>query len=351
MSDNKFILAVGGAAALAGGTLYTVVRDSHSINWWAAGVAGTWAVFGTLIVILFLSAKDVISERLREWEAWTPKIEGSVRPPKPSSGKTHVTAGALILLCVAVGGLMVYASPRKASIPAAPAFDPITPSQPPKQADVTAPKKDSGVGESSVLARTRIYKTKRDDPNDTSGKPGAPPEEVRKNACFVKESTYYNKSAELPGGADIKRPILDVDGADSGEEIETEYYQGGDQRHWILMKIALTNRGETSIAKEWGLCIDDGGVAVKLKAAPSPIPENVLGSGRTNLVERSLNAPIEHGQRVVGWIVFSLPTELALRLRENTKLLSGAIQCKDYLSKQSDQFIFGNDGFITVPTR
>jgi hypothetical protein len=50
------------------------------------------------------------------------------------------------------------------------------------------------------------------------------------------------------------------------------------------------------------------------------------------LTEIALLRPIEHGRVLTGWVAFSIPADLARKLRDNPRLMRGAIRSKDYLA-------------------
>jgi hypothetical protein len=123
-----------------------------------------------------------------------------------------------------------------------------------------------------------------------------------------------------------------------------------------LIELALTNRGEDSIATNWKLCTDDNRTAVIMKPTPLPPLGTVIPNrskevvtNASTLIERFASTPIKHGQRVVGWVQFSVPTELAHRLKQTPTLLNGTVTVRDYLSHQYSFYINGSNEIETDP--
>ena len=151
--------------------------------------------------------------------------------------------------------------------------------------------------------------------------------------CTMKVGTYYPTPLDLPGGPELRRPIFQAEGA---YEVAWSWYS---DRYLILMEIALTNRGEESIVKNWELCLIDRGTAVHFQPGPLPDGGVTLSTGESvtknnALIEETATNPIKHGQRLVGWVAFSVPRDLAIRFRDAASGPSGSITCEDYLSHE-----------------
>jgi hypothetical protein len=134
--------------------------------------------------------------------------------------------------------------------------------------------------------------------------------------------------AELPGGPNLKKPYLLVE--------PTRYWF----EHWtdnddfeLFFEVETTNRGETSIAKNWILCmVQADGKAVEF--FPEPFVStaySTIDARAVSLVDSTLSSPVEHGRTAKGWISFKLP----LKKFSNFPNVSGSLQCRDYLERRA----------------
>ena len=100
-------------------------------------------------------------------------------------------------------------------------------------------------------------------------------------------------------------------------------------RNEILLEVSVTNRGTPSIARGWRYCEIEGGKPIRyLPADFTPEdPVKWFSKDRVSLVEASINAPIETGHAVTGWLLFRTPTA------GETDSFIGALEFRDYLGK------------------
>ena len=131
----------------------------------------------------------------------------------------------------------------------------------------------------------------------------------------------------LPGGQNLTKPYL---------LLKTERFvfahPGNAETDEVLIETELTNRGETSIAKDWDLCF----MSEDHKAIHIPALKNVrmtdypeTGDSAISLSDSTASAPIQHGRFVDGWLVFHLPKDVPLAS------LKGTVSCHDYLERKS----------------
>lgn len=145
--------------------------------------------------------------------------------------------------------------------------------------------------------------------------------------CSNTRIEYGEEGLEnLPGGADLKRPRLLLSPVSFGI---TEW---SNQLDDLLFEIDVTNRGESSIAKDWRLCLVHGKTALYFNAQPLLDP-----SRGTDLARSTFSNSIEHGHVVRGWLRFSVPKEDV-----DLKSLAGTLECRDYLERDS-QLLFAAD--------
>jgi hypothetical protein len=191
---------------------------------------------------------------------------------------------------------------------------------------------------SSGPARTTQGNKFNADP--TNGTPGDP-KKAPKSACDV-EGTYYERTVDLPGGPKLVRPVFELEG------MYFTFRRWVTDKYWVFMELAITNRGEKSLVKDWELCVDDNGVARELMPSSVPEPVTVPDTKQTvvtnadTLMETAVQNPIDHGQRAVGWVVFSVPESLATKIREDNSRFKGVIRFRDYLSHKYSFFFNAN---------
>ena len=149
--------------------------------------------------------------------------------------------------------------------------------------------------------------------------------------CTMKEGTYYPNVRDMPGGPKLQRPVFELENVGSF----SIWYPEGD-KYLLLLEFALTNRGEESIVKDWELCLEKDRKPVMY--VPAEVPEQgILANGEkiTNdmtLTETAVRTPIPHGRRVVGWVCFSVPKEIAEECIKSKLLPPGSFRFKDYLA-------------------
>jgi hypothetical protein len=125
----------------------------------------------------------------------------------------------------------------------------------------------------------------------------------------------------LPGGPSLHKPGLIID----GHRVRIQWSSLDPEHIETLFEIEVTNRGESSIAKDWRLCLSQAGKAVYFDAQDLK-PENGI---KTSVADVTLQSPIEHGRTVKGWLLFVLPKD------QDLQKFTGSIQCRDYLDKRS----------------
>ena len=123
----------------------------------------------------------------------------------------------------------------------------------------------------------------------------------------------------LPGGADLKRPrlLLDVD--------RFAFTEWSDKFDDVFFEVDVTNRGETSITKNWRLCLAHGKEPLYFDAQVVNDPQF-----QPDIAKATFTTSIEHGHVARGWLRFHVPKE-DFTLANFT----GSIQCRDYLERVS----------------
>jgi hypothetical protein len=145
------------------------------------------------------------------------------------------------------------------------------------------------------------------------------------NVCTPTNGTRLAGFSDKPGGAKLETPMLMIDSnsadfAMTGTLVATPSENGGPPvvvpktggDTIFLFQMVLTNRGESTIAKDWKLCVVRDRKPVFYD--PIPIPANgiELGDGRTitpsqSLVDFLIRNPVEHAHTAGGWIAFKVP--------------------------------------------
>jgi hypothetical protein len=136
----------------------------------------------------------------------------------------------------------------------------------------------------------------------------------------------------MPGGPKLERPIIELEMA-----VPFVAWQPIGTKYLLLFELSLTNRGEESIVKDWEICILQDSKPVVFPPAALPSQGITLMNGEkitneTLLTETAVRASIPHGHRVVGWVAFSIPREVAQGSIQERELLSGSIRFEDYLA-------------------
>jgi hypothetical protein len=162
-------------------------------------------------------------------------------------------------------------------------------------------------------------------------------------ACTMRNGTYYPDYRLMPGGPKLQRPMVVINAG--AFPIGTAMVAGDTL---MILKLALTNRGEASIVKNWELCLVQNGKPVIYENAEMPIGMLINGTETVtqekSLVDTAIRAPIEHAHTVGGYVAFKVTKEVADSWTQG-KPLQGAIRFKDYLDhKLSFDFAGTNDG-------
>jgi len=160
--------------------------------------------------------------------------------------------------------------------------------------------------------------------------------------CTMKGGTYYSTVLSLPGGPNLNRPLFELEGS-----YKTAWYWEGDQ-YWLLLEVALTNRGEASIAKDWELCLEQEHKPVMFEPRDIPRQGIVLVDGERitqddMLMDTAVKEQVGHGHLMSGWVAFSIPKTLGETLKDNPKLPNGALRFKDYLAHTYSYDFVGRD--------
>jgi hypothetical protein len=148
--------------------------------------------------------------------------------------------------------------------------------------------------------------------------------------CTLRGGTFYPEVRDMPGGAKLDRPAFELENV---VPFSVWYWEG--DKYWLFLEFAITNRGEESIVKGWELCLERDHKPLMYQPAAVPQKGVTLPNGETitanqTLTESAIKNPIPHGHRVVGWVAFSIPKDVA---QEYMKTLPrGSIRLKDYLA-------------------
>jgi hypothetical protein len=135
----------------------------------------------------------------------------------------------------------------------------------------------------------------------------------------------------MPGGKDFNRPTFQLEG------VYLEGWTWENDQYLFLNELSVTNRGEDSIVKDWEVCLVVDGKPLTFKPGLIPKDDVMLQTGEkiTNdqtLTEKAIREPIKHGNVLTGWVAFSVPKELALRLMAAPRMPDGAFRFEDYLA-------------------
>jgi hypothetical protein len=159
--------------------------------------------------------------------------------------------------------------------------------------------------------------------------------------CSMRTGTYYSDVQPLPGGPRLSRPVLLLEGSYENA------WSWRDDKYLLLFEVAITNRGEESIVKDWELCLVVHGKPLKFKVGAVPSEGIALTTGdkisnETTITERAARNPIGHAQRMAGWVAFSVPADLAKELIPEKVGPTGAMSFKDYLDHTYSRDFVGN---------
>lgn len=150
--------------------------------------------------------------------------------------------------------------------------------------------------------------------------------------CTLKGGTYYANARDMPGGAKLDRPIFELE-----MPVPFTVWYGETDKYLLFFELALTNRGEDSIVKDWELCLEQDHKPTIYHPAAIPSPGLNLQNGetissRTLLTETAVVNSIPHGHRSVGWVAFAIPKDVAEACIKSKQLPPGSIRFKDYLA-------------------
>jgi hypothetical protein len=140
--------------------------------------------------------------------------------------------------------------------------------------------------------------------NESKKTPSPVPESEPFKGKLVSPEDY----PKLPGGPDLKRPML------MGQLLQSRWaHQVDANPSMLFLDISITNRGESSRLKDWRLFVEVGGKDVSCPLYPFP-PQglNLYEDGKQiarftpdmSIAERGLHDPVEHGAVREGWIIF-----------------------------------------------
>lgn len=130
---------------------------------------------------------------------------------------------------------------------------------------------------------------------------------------------------KMPGGAKSKRPWL--------FPFPQRYIirsKSGDPGFDFLLEVVVTSRGESSIAKDWRLCLEYKRSPQWFRPEASDGQFTQLPDG-TSLADVTVHEPVKHGSAAKGWLLFRVPQEVLT----SQDVLTGSIECRDYLDHRS----------------
>jgi hypothetical protein len=131
---------------------------------------------------------------------------------------------------------------------------------------------------------------------------------------------------DLPGGPKLTKPYFLL------LPKNAEYTQWSDGSIDLLFEVEITNRGESSIAKDWQLCmVKTDNTPVEFLPSTFIPEEQTLGPHAVSLVDAVYNTPVGHAQTVKGWILFKVPADVPLKFPN----MYGKLGCRDYLEHPS----------------
>ncbi|HXC47340.1 MAG TPA: hypothetical protein VNU20_03550 [Candidatus Sulfotelmatobacter sp.] len=145
--------------------------------------------------------------------------------------------------------------------------------------------------------------------------------------CSNGKSTAHGLEGlhDLPGGADFKKPYFLL----RAKKFIYEETPDGKSVEFFV-EAELTNRGESSVAKDWSVCFStEGNKAVHFDAEHFQIADRPeIGAMAISLVDATSTMPLEHGHALNGWLLFRFPKDEAI-----LKRFTGSVQCRDYLDR------------------
>jgi len=98
-----------------------------------------------------------------------------------------------------------------------------------------------------------------------------------------------------------------------------------------MLDVSLVNRGETSIAKDWVLCILQDGQPHRFMAQRYSDETKAAYGDRVSIADAVFSNPVEHGHAVRGWLLFRVPKDMI----EGNLTPLGSLQCRDYLDDRT----------------
>ncbi|MGB2662935.1 MAG: hypothetical protein WAK48_02955 [Candidatus Acidiferrum sp.] len=146
--------------------------------------------------------------------------------------------------------------------------------------------------------------------------------------CSYGKTTGHGLDAlpKLPGGPELLKPYLIL----LPTRFAIEYRN--QEPVYLFFETEVTNRGESSITKDWGLCVvDPNGKAAEFTAeAFDPTSHPELGEKPVSLIAATDNAPLEHGHSRKGWLLFKVPKDSL-----TFPAFNGSIYCRDYMERRA----------------
>jgi hypothetical protein len=162
------------------------------------------------------------------------------------------------------------------------------------------------------------------------------------NACVkVPPGKFYPDYLHVPGGPNEKRPWIVLSTGTFNDGISL---LGSDTS--IFFELTLVNRGETSIVKDWQLCLARDGKPVMYSPSEIPatgLPVQIGGTVKTiaaseSLPEKTISTPVPHGNTTTGWIFFKIPGNAVYNEVMKKQEVPWSVKFKDYLDHE---FTFG----------
>ena len=141
----------------------------------------------------------------------------------------------------------------------------------------------------------------------------------------------FDELGSLPGGASLKKPWIVAKPlsfvSENRQIVNIPQLSTPPGFVDLMFEISVMNRGESSVAKDWMLCMVENGKAAYYK--PQEILPSDLASHENKVIlERATTAtPIERGHLVVGWISFRVP-QIDIQ-----RYFAGSIEYRDYLEE------------------
>ncbi len=155
--------------------------------------------------------------------------------------------------------------------------------------------------------------------------------------CAAGRTGYGEQGIErlMPGGPSLHRPkflvMVNRFTIMRWSAIPSNYYE-------FSFQVELTNRGESSVAKDWQLCLVQGNKAVRYPAERiADDPSGWSADPNDSIADSTLRNPIEHGHVAEGLVRFRIPINAV-----DITNFAGSVECKDYLDHKS-RFLFSTN--------